>query len=57
MRCESPDTICYIRVGTYRVFVGKLEGKRLVGRPGVNEKLKLKLILDKSEGGGGIGKD
>jgi hypothetical protein len=50
MRCE-------IRVGTYRVFVRKLEGKRPVGRPGVDEKLKLKWILYKSDGGGGIGKE
>jgi len=31
--------------------VGKLEGKRPVGRPGVDGKLLLKWILNKSEGG------
>jgi len=57
MRYESTDTICYIKVGTYRVLVRKLEGKRPVGRPGVDGKLKLKWILNKSNGGDGIGKE
>jgi hypothetical protein len=38
-------------------LVGKLEGKRPVGRKGVDGKLKLKWILNKKDGGGGIGKD
>jgi len=40
MRCESTYIIWYIRVGTYRVLVGKVEGKRPVGRTGVDGKLK-----------------
>ena len=38
-------------------LVRKLEGKRPVGRPGVDGKLKLKWILNKSNGGDGIGKE
>jgi urocanate hydratase len=46
-----------IKIGAYRVLVGKLERKRPVGRQCVDGKLKLKWILKKSDGGVGSGKD
>jgi hypothetical protein len=56
MRYEGTYIIRYIRVGTYRDLVGKLEGKRPVGRPGVDEELQVKWILKKSDGGWGYWK-
>jgi len=53
MRCESTYIIWYIRVDTYRVLMGKFEGKRPVGRTGVDGKLKLKWILNNSDWGVG----
>jgi len=38
----------------YRVLVGKPEGKRPLGRPGIDGRIILKLIFRKLGGGGGM---
>jgi hypothetical protein len=40
MKCENTYVTSYIRVGTYRILVRKLEEKRPVGRPSGDGKLK-----------------
>jgi len=37
--------------GAYRLLVGRPEGKTPFGRPGVDEKIILKRIFDKWDGG------
>ena len=39
------------RRGAYRVFVGRSDGKRLLGRPRCRWKTTLKLVLKKWDGG------
>jgi hypothetical protein len=34
----------------YRVFFGKAEGKRSLGRPKLGARIKLKLLLEKQDG-------
>jgi hypothetical protein len=42
------------RRGAYRLLVGRAEGKTPLGRPGVDEKIILKWIFDKWDGGHGL---
>jgi hypothetical protein len=41
---------CGEKRGTYRILVGRSEGRRPLGDPGVDGKIILKLIFKKSDG-------
>jgi hypothetical protein len=40
--------------GAYRILVGKPEGRKTLGRPGVDGRIILKRILEKWDGGHGL---
>jgi hypothetical protein len=42
------------RRGAYRALVGKLEGRRLLGNPDVDEMIILKRIFERLDGGNGL---